>query len=378
METQARYKLIGLFTLATMLAGFAFVYWLYNTGGLRNRASYRIEFENSVTGLLVGSAVLFNGMRVGEVSRLELNPGMPKQVIAMIAVAQETPVDSDTTVELEFQGLTGAPVINLVGGSEQRVANDVHPVVLRVEPAASENLTRSAKKVLTRLGAILATNETPLREAVANINSFSAALARNSGRVDGIMSGIEGMTGRMNVAANARIFDLIAPTIKMAEPIAPDRLLVIEEPTVLLAFNTDKILLKQRDNERSTLKDAKWTDNLPNLVQAKVLESFENSGYLGFVSRPRDEEAPSYRLKIDIRRFQISQDEKRTADVQLLVKLVDQSGRMLKGRFFVAENDVKSDEPTAAVTAFNMAFGKTMREMVPWVVEAAAFKSSPN
>ena len=32
METRARYTLIGLFMLAVILASFAFVYWLENTG----------------------------------------------------------------------------------------------------------------------------------------------------------------------------------------------------------------------------------------------------------------------------------------------------------------------------------------------------------
>ena len=34
MEIKARYVLIGLFTLASIVAGFAFVYWLETTGGL--------------------------------------------------------------------------------------------------------------------------------------------------------------------------------------------------------------------------------------------------------------------------------------------------------------------------------------------------------
>ncbi len=69
METRARYVLVGAFTLAVIAAAFAFVYWLNTTGGLRERAFYRIRYQNSVSGLLVGSAVLFNGVRVGRWSR---------------------------------------------------------------------------------------------------------------------------------------------------------------------------------------------------------------------------------------------------------------------------------------------------------------------
>ena len=78
METRARYALIGLFTVAVVLAGFAFVYWIQNAGGLGQRSAYRVRFDGSVSGLLVGSNVLFNGMRVGEVIALELDKKQPQ------------------------------------------------------------------------------------------------------------------------------------------------------------------------------------------------------------------------------------------------------------------------------------------------------------
>ena len=68
METRAPYALIGLFVLAAIAAGFGFVYWLHNSGGLTERTVYRVRFENTVSGLLTGAAVLFNGIRVGEVT----------------------------------------------------------------------------------------------------------------------------------------------------------------------------------------------------------------------------------------------------------------------------------------------------------------------
>ena len=74
METRARYALIGAFMLAVIAASFAFVYWLENKGGFGERAYYRLRFENSVSGLQAGSAVLFNGIRVGEVTELAPRP----------------------------------------------------------------------------------------------------------------------------------------------------------------------------------------------------------------------------------------------------------------------------------------------------------------
>ncbi len=109
METRAPLALIGLFVLAAIGAVFGFVYWLNNTGGLRQRAIYTIRFENTVSGLLTGAAVQFNGIRVGEVTALRLNKDNPQEVLATIAVVADTPLRIDTHASLDFQGLTGVP-----------------------------------------------------------------------------------------------------------------------------------------------------------------------------------------------------------------------------------------------------------------------------
>src|SRR3977135_3246148 len=124
MEPRPPFFVVGAFVLAAIAAVFGFVYWLHNTGGLGPRASYHVQFEGSVPGLLVGAAVLFNGIRVGEVSELGLAPGKPRGVNATISVASTTPVRSDTKVGLEFQGLTGVPVIALEGGTQVEQTGD--------------------------------------------------------------------------------------------------------------------------------------------------------------------------------------------------------------------------------------------------------------
>ena len=116
MEIRAPFVVVGTFVLAAIVAVFGFVYWLHNSGGLGPRATYRVQFDGSVPGLLVGAAVLFNGIRVGEVTDLGLAPDSPRRVNATISIASTTPVRADTRVGLEFQGLTGVPVITLEGG----------------------------------------------------------------------------------------------------------------------------------------------------------------------------------------------------------------------------------------------------------------------
>jgi len=78
METRAPFVIVGAFVLAAIVAVFGFVYWLNNAGGIGKRESYRVVFNGPVPGLLVGAAVLFNGIRVGEVTSLDLVADSPR------------------------------------------------------------------------------------------------------------------------------------------------------------------------------------------------------------------------------------------------------------------------------------------------------------
>ena len=80
METRAPFIVVGAFVLAAIAAVFGFVYWLHNTAGTGARTVHHVQFHGSVSGLLVGAAVLFNGIRVGEVTNLGLAADSPRRV----------------------------------------------------------------------------------------------------------------------------------------------------------------------------------------------------------------------------------------------------------------------------------------------------------
>jgi phospholipid/cholesterol/gamma-HCH transport system substrate-binding protein len=199
METRARYVLIGVFTLAVILLGFGFVVWMQGAAGLQQRSTYRVHFENPVSGLLKGSAVLFNGIRVGEVVALELDPNHPRRVAAIIAVDTGTPVRADTEVGLEFGGLMGGTAaVSLTGGTLASPALSTaggEPPLLFANAAASQSITQAARETLRRLDTILADNSDLLHTTIANLETLSGVLARNSDRLEGILAGIERMTG---------------------------------------------------------------------------------------------------------------------------------------------------------------------------------------
>ena len=86
METRANNALIGLFTLAVVIAAAAFVMWFARAADTNKVDQYRVVFSGSITGLTVGSNVLLNGIRVGQVDSLEVSPQDPTQVVGQISV----------------------------------------------------------------------------------------------------------------------------------------------------------------------------------------------------------------------------------------------------------------------------------------------------
>lgn len=199
METRANYLVIGLLALATIFGGFAFVYWFQHSGGTGERSFYRVVFDGPAQGLRTGGQVLFNGIRVGEVTELRLNPQNPKQVVAIISIAVVTPVRADTKASLTFQGLTGIAALSLKGGATNSPtiapADGQTMPVISVDEEATQDAIEGAREVLRKIDSVLVENQEALRSAIKNIDTFTGVLARNSERFDRIMAGIDHLTG---------------------------------------------------------------------------------------------------------------------------------------------------------------------------------------
>jgi phospholipid/cholesterol/gamma-HCH transport system substrate-binding protein len=117
METRANHLLIGSFVLVLIAAIVGFALWLGKVRVDREFSYYRIYFDGAVTGLSRASDVRFNGVPVGAVSQIKVDPEDPQKVRVTVEVDPDTPIRTDTVAMLEWQGLTGASFVQLIGGS---------------------------------------------------------------------------------------------------------------------------------------------------------------------------------------------------------------------------------------------------------------------
>lgn len=366
METRAPFVVVGVFVLAAIAAVFGFVYWLHNSGGLGPRASYQIQFEGPVPGLLVGAAVLFNGIRVGEVTELGLDSDDPRGVKAVVSVASSTPVRTDTKVGLEFQGLTGVPVVALEGGTMVASAGKVPTLI--AEPGAGQGMTQAARDALRRVDSVLAENSEPLKETIANFKVFSEGLARNTAKLDGIVAGLERMTGATapppKITYDLRALQSQGPAAKIIHG-----RLAIPTPTAVAMLETQRFLFLPAQ-EYPGFTQAMWADALPKLVQARLIDSFENYDILHAPLRETETGQSDFQLLIDVRYFRVAVAARSAAEIGLSARIVDKSGNVVAARLFEESETFDQIQPSEAAAAFCEAFGRIAKDMIAWTVQA--------
>lgn len=372
METRARYVLIGAFTLVCLFGGFSFVYWIKTVGGFGEQTIYRVRFEQPVAGLGTGSNVLFNGIRAGAITQIALDPNNPRLVTATISVDPKTPVRADTQVAITYVGLTGAPAIALKGGSPEAprlISENGQPPMLVAPAGVGRTLTELAQETLRRVDDILNENAKPLNTAITGIAAFADMLGRNSQRVEGLIGGLEKLTGSGTPTAGPAIYDLAAASGFPQIEKAIKGQLVVPDPSAIILFDLQKILIRSGAGIYSNVGNAQWADNLPKLVQARIVQSFENAHQLSAVSRPLEQLTAEYRLELAIRSFQIALDPSPAAVVDITARIVSEKGAVADARTFTASIPAKSTEAADAVAALNQAFAKVAGEIVVWTVE---------
>jgi phospholipid/cholesterol/gamma-HCH transport system substrate-binding protein len=369
METTAKYRLMGAFTLATVVGLFGFVYWLNNVAGLTERRIYQIRFQGAVPGLRPGAAVQFNGIRVGEVTDLRLDAQMPQRVTATIAIDSTTPVRVDTQVGLDFQGLMGVTSVTLKGGASEAprlVAAEGGLPLLIADASAGADLSTTAREALRRLDGMLADNADALRGTMSNFNTFTGALARNSDRIDGIVAGLERMTGGGDSKSPAQSFDLTAP--RLAAQVDRPRAgpLAVGDPTALIMYDSQKLVVRNASGTRATMAGAQWADTLPKLVQARIVQTLENAMSPAAVVRGIDNLASERQLLLDIRAFEVVDSDTPTATVELAAKIAGNGNQVIDAKVFAATVPASSTGASDAAAALDRAFGKVAAEIAVW------------
>lgn len=189
METRAHHVLIGLFTVLVVGAALSFALWLGKVDSDTQFNLYDVVFEEAVNGLSKGSTVEFNGIKIGEVSNLRLDPKDPRRVLARIRVDSAAPIRSDTRARLAPQGITGIYTIRLSSGNDPgSVALEPRqgevPVII-ADPSPLSRLLANGEDVMVNVNELLmqarvlfsAENAASLGRTLGHLEQTTGALA---------------------------------------------------------------------------------------------------------------------------------------------------------------------------------------------------------
>lgn len=203
METKANYIAVGAFTLVALLGAFFFVYWTATAGSQGETVPLRIVIPGSASGLSRGSAVMFNGIKVGDVQEVFFRPENPNIAIADATVSTLTPLTRSTKASIGIAGLSGQANINLKGADpsepnlleQAKRTNSVAEI--EASPSAVTNLLETAQDIFSRTDRVLGDLEgfvgdvrDPLANTVSNAEKFSNALASNADGIDSFLKSV--------------------------------------------------------------------------------------------------------------------------------------------------------------------------------------------
>jgi len=160
-------------------------------------------------------------------------------------------------------------------------------------------------------------------------------------------------------------YDLSAPTSRIRG--AAGVQVLVNEPAALQTLSTQQILVKDASGAVSFLGGGQWADNLPRLIQTRLINTFENASQLRGVSRPSSGAVADVQLVSELRSFEIATPSNE-AVVEISVKIVsDQNGRIVNGRIFRARTPVAAVDAPNAAHALDESLSTVMLDIVRWV-----------
>ena len=173
------------------------------------------------------------------------------------------------------------------------------------------------------------------------------------------------LTGACSSGPAPATYDLSAPTSRILG--ASGVQVLVNEPAALQQLSTQQILVKDASGSVSFIGGGQWADNLPRLIQTRLINTFENASQLRGVSRPSSGAVADVQLISELRRFEIATPDNQ-AVAEISVKIVsDQNGRIVNGRIFRASIPASAVDAPNAARALDEALTVVMLDIVRWV-----------
>ncbi len=210
MITRAQRVRLGIFVVIAVSVLILSIIIIVAPKLLEQRDTYYIAFEDvSVTGLQEGSAVKYQGLQVGYVSNISIDPDNIRRVILEVSLEKGTPIKVDTKAEINFLGITGLKLIELRSGSNE-AANLPPGSFIQSGRSLTEEITGRAEVLTEKVEMVLnnlveLTNDKNSERVLSLVDTVGHAIAlfngfvkRNQGSFDKVIDNTESFTDELD------------------------------------------------------------------------------------------------------------------------------------------------------------------------------------
>jgi cholesterol transport system auxiliary component len=188
----------------------------------------------------------------------------------------------------------------------------------------------------------------------------------------GAVASLSGCTALSSINAAATPLDTydLSPAAGSTSGRRSGRALLVTVPNAPAAVSSDRIMVKPNTASITYLPDARWSDELPTLVQSLLVRSIAGTGRIGYVGPSEGGPVPDLALLTRIDAFQVEvTGEDVTAKIDISLTLLrDRDQSVVKSATFRNQFAAANDEPVAIVAAFQAILDALLPEVANWAV----------
>jgi len=195
METKASYLAAGIFVIATVTGLIVFLLWISQIDWTKGQ-KYDIYFSGSVTGLRKNEVVSYNGVPIGKVESIDINPKKVDLVHVLVKIDKPKLIRENSYATLESKGITGSLQIRILGSSRDSPSLKAKPgeeyPVIKSQTSAIQSLLDETPIIMQKISHILddirpvftKENIASLTDSLKNLDEFTGSLAQQKAQID--------------------------------------------------------------------------------------------------------------------------------------------------------------------------------------------------
>lgn len=213
MDTKVNYTIIGVVGFLLIAVFIVVIFWMTTMRKTAAYDEYVSYFKQEVTGLQKQGLVRYNGIQVGFISAIKMDPNNLQEVIIYMKIKQGVAVTTSTVAILESEGFTGgkyiglhskkpkAPLLMLKPGQKYRVI-PTEPSLMGDLESSLKEVTQQMKETITSLNKLLGPdNRKSIKDSLANVAKITDVIAKNSKKIDQSLASMQKILHDTSIAS---------------------------------------------------------------------------------------------------------------------------------------------------------------------------------